>query len=387
MTKVTVGRLPAVSGLFTSESVADGHPDKICDQVSDAVLDAVLRRDPAARVAVETAIKDNAVWVFGELTGGRSLDVGAIVRSVLADIGHVDGRWGLDLDRLDVRVLLGHQAAEIAHGVDSHADLGAGDQGMMFGFASDETDELMPTPISWAHRMMRQHKALRAANPLLGPDAKAQVSVRYEAGRPVGIHAIVLSSQHSGDLSIADVRDLLREEIIRPVFGAAADGAIMYLNPAGPFTQGGPIADAGLTERKIVVDTYGGFARHGGGAFSGKDGTKVDRSAAYAARQLAVSLVMGKFARGAETRLAYAIGEAEPVSIHIDVAGDGPLPLICNETAMLELFRPRAIIERLALTEPCFHPTASFGHFGRPEFAWEQPIGLEGLIDMGRAST
>lgn len=375
MNRVSVGRLAPVEGLFTSESVADGHPDKIADQLSDAVLDAALRQDPKARVAVEAAIKGASVWLFGELTGRNMvLDFQEIVRNVLSTVGHGDNRWGLDLDRLDVRTSISQQAAEIGNGVGYGADSGAGDQGMMFGYADRDTPERLPTPIALAHRLIRRQREVRDRLGILGPDAKAQVSVRYEKGKPAGLQTIVLSSQHLADASLSQVREILRDEIIRPVLGAEADTAELLLNPAGTFIEGGPVADAGLTGRKIIADTYGGFARHGGGAFSGKDGTKVDRSAAYAARQLALTVVAAGLATACEVRLAYAIGVAEPVAVHLDLEGDGTLSLDPGAAArLLEALRPRAIIDRLGLTAPGFLPTAAFGHFGRPQFSWEQP--------------
>ena len=373
MSRLSFGRLAPVEGLFTSEAVSDGHPDKIADQLSDAVLDECLRQDPGARVAVEAAIKGHEIWLFGEVSGDVTLEPQAIARSVLAQIGHGAGQWGLDLDRLQVRSSITQQSAEIGHGVDGGDDTGACDQGMMFGFASEETDERLPYPIALAQRLIRRQRAVRDRSGILGPDAKAQVSVRYENGRPVGLHAIVLSSQHRPETSLADVRDLLREGVIRPVLGSAADEAELFLNPAGTFIEGGPVADAGLTGRKIIADTYGGFARHGGGAFSGKDGTKVDRSAAYAARQLALTVVEAGHAQACEVRLAYAIGVAEPVAVHLDLGGGRGLQLDADAVAaLLAALRPRAIIERLALTSPEFLPTAAFGHFGRPDFAWER---------------
>ena len=375
MSRVSLGSLAPVEGLFTSESVADGHPDKIADQLSDAVLDAALSQDPFARVAVEAAIKGSSVWLFGELTGRELLlDFPEIVRGVLSGIGHSDDRWGINLTQLDVRISISLQAAEIGEGVGSGTNTGAGDQGMMFGFASHETAEGLPTPIALAHRLMRRQKQVREQLGFLGPDAKAQVSVRYEDGQPTGLHTIVLSSQHLADVSLSDVRELLREEVIRPVLGAGAEAAKLLLNPAGTFIEGGPVADAGLTGRKIIADTYGGFARHGGGAFSGKDGTKVDRSGAYAARQLALTVVEAGLAPACEVRLAYAIGIAEPVAVHLDLGDGRGLELDADAIAgLLAALRPRAIIERLGLTRPGFLPTASFGHFGRSEFAWEQP--------------
>lgn len=374
MSRVSVGRLAPVEGLFTSESVADGHPDKIADQLSDAVLDAALRQDPEARVAVEAAIKGSSVWLFGELTGrDLSLDFPEIVRGVLSGIGHGDDRWGVDLAQLDIRSTISLQSAEIGDGVGTGPDTGAGDQGMMFGFANQETAEGLPTPIALAHRLMRRQKQVREQLGILGPDAKAQVSVRYEDGQPAGLQTIVLSSQHLAEATLSDVRELLREEVIRPVLGSEADAAELLLNPAGTFIEGGPVADAGLTGRKIIADTYGGFARHGGGAFSGKDGTKVDRSGAYAARQLALTVVEAGFAPSCEVRLAYAIGVAEPVAVHLDLGGGRGLELDAGAIpALLSALRPRKIIERLGLNAPGFLPTAAFGHFGQKEFAWEQ---------------
>lgn len=371
---VTTGRLARVDGLFTSESVGDGHPDKICDQLSDAVLDAALTCDPNARVAVEAAIKGNSVWLFGELSGSSlALDYGAIVSDVLTRIGHSDGRWGIDLNGLDLRASISEQAAEIASGVDGNANTGAGDQGMMFGFATNETPERLPLPIALAHRLVRRQREVRQRLDWLGPDAKAQVSVHYVKGVPQGIHTVVLSSQHAPDVALTDVRDALREEVVRPMLGDLANSVRLLLNPAGSFTEGGPVADAGLTGRKIIADSYGGFARHGGGAFSGKDGTKVDRSAAYAARQLAVALVEAGLAPSAEIRLAYAIGVAEPVAVHIDLGGGNALTISNAQAAALTAqLTPRAIIDRLGLRQPGFAASASFGHFGRPVFSWER---------------
>ena len=374
MSRVSMGRLAPVNGLFTSESVSDGHPDKIADQLSDAVLDAALRQDPHARVAVEAAIKGTSVWLLGEMSGrDLSLDFPSIVRDVLSDIGHSDDRWGIDLAQLDVRSTISLQAAEIADAVGEGPDTGAGDQGMMFGFASDETPEHLPTPIALAQRLMIRHGEVRGELGILGPDAKAQVTVRYENGRPAGLQTIVLSSQHLADVSLSDVRELLREEIIRPALGADADTAELLLNPAGTFIKGGPIADAGLTGRKIIADTYGGFARHGGGAFSGKDGTKLDRSGAYAARQLAVTAVLAGVAEACEVRLAYAIGVAEPIAVHFDLRGGAGFELDAGAAAcLLAHLRPRAIIDRLALTSPNFLQSAAFP-FAFENFAWEVP--------------
>ena len=369
------------TGLFTSESVSDGHPDKICDQISDAILDACLAQDPLSRVAIETAIKGHTLCLLGEITTAADIDLGAIAKGVLSDIGHSGGRWGLDPDRLAIVQDVTLQSAEIKAGIDGN-EIGAGDQGTMFGFACDETPELMPLPISLAHSLMRKHHAVRHSSDgaLLGPDAKAQVTVRYQLGAPIGLDTIVLSTQHSPELTLNGLRDLVRSSILEPVLGdLLTEDVRVHINPAGSFIHGGPAADAGLTGRKIIVDTYGGYARHGGGAFSGKDATKVDRSAAYAARQLARDVVARGWARACEVRVAYAIGIADPVAVGFETFATA------NNAASLEhyqalgidvaaLMRPGAIIERLGLTRPLFRQTATFGHFGRSGFAWEAPL-------------
>ena len=333
--------LAPLTGVYSSEAVSFGHPDKICDQISDAVLDAALALDPNARVAVECAIKGHSVWLFGELTSRSEIDFEGIVHDVLRDVGHGDGNWGLNLDRLDLRVSINRQSAEIDAGVSAHGDsaFGAGDQGIMFGYATAETASGLPLPLDYARQLISRLRSLRQRDPRLGPDAKAQVSVAYEDGKPLGAAAIVISSQHAPHLPLTELRELLRAEVIEPVFGDAASRADLYLNPAGTFVEGGPVADAGLTGRKIIADTYGGIARHGGGAFSGKDGTKVDRSAAYAARQLALSVVRAKLAEACEVRLAYAIGHPAPVAIDIAMGGAaGGLPTIVNDAALRSLF-------------------------------------------------
>jgi S-adenosylmethionine synthetase len=310
-------------GLFTSESVSDGHPDKICDQISDAILDACLAQDPNSRVAVECAIKSNLLCVLGEITTKAKIDPVAIARDVLRDIGYADARWGLDPESINVIVGLDRQSPNIARGVDGD-DTGAGDQGIMFGFACDETPELLPLPITLAHALMRRHKAMRetAEGAFLGPDAKAQVTIRYESGRPAAIDTVILSTQHARDFPQDRLRHYVEETIIAPVLPISLPGPRRVLvNPTGVFEIGGPAADAGLTGRKIIVDTYGGYARHGGGAFSGKDPTKVDRSAAYAARHLAKAIVAGGWAKACEVRVAYAIGVAEPVAIDLETFG------------------------------------------------------------------
>lgn len=372
------------SYLFTSESVADGHPDKICDQISDAILDACLEIDSNARVAVETVIKDHDVFLLGEVSdGARPGDIDGVVKGVLRDIGHTDARWGLDLERLNITKKISGQAREISSAVDKDdGELGAGDQGMMYGYACQETPELMPMPIALAHALMRRQRELRFedAGHVLGPDAKAQVTVQYQNDEPVGIHTVVLSTQHAEDITKSDLEELVREMIVNPVL---ADYGFdrpqtLYVNPSGSFCEGGPVADAGLTGRKIIVDTYGGYARHGGGAFSGKDATKVDRSGAYAARQLARSVVSSGLAGRCESRLAYAIGRPEPIELSLETWGSSDLSQeeILQEIMPegLDAFRPLRIITRLGLNRPIFRSTASFGHFGRKEFPWESDL-------------
>ncbi|GAB5389155.1 MAG: methionine adenosyltransferase [Alphaproteobacteria bacterium] len=366
--------------LLTSESVSEGHPDKICDQISDAILDACLATDPTARVAVETAIKNSTVCLLGEITTTANPDYDAIVAEVLSDIGHQDARWGLDLGQLTVVKALTRQSPDIAQGVNVD---GAGDQGMMFGYATRQTPGLMPVPISLSHQLLQRHSAFRRtdAGALLGPDAKAQVTVAYDqAGQPQKITAIVLSTQHAAELSQPDLHELVREEILKPVLPdhLSADGAAIHINPTGIFVEGGPVADAGLTGRKIIVDTYGGAARHGGGAFSGKDPTKVDRSAAYAARQLARAVVESGAVEEAEIQVSYAIGEARPVSITL--WSPGRTAAACQEILRSvapdadELLTPASIIERLDLRRPIYRQTATYGHFGRSELPWEQAM-------------
>ena len=363
------------NGIFTSESVSAGHPDKICDQISDAILDACLAQDPNSRVAIETAIKGDLLCLIGELTTTADVDFDAVARDVLRDIGHNEGQWGVDPNSIRIIRQISLQSPEINSGV-SQEDTGAGDQGIMFGFACNETPELMPLPIQLSHRLMRQHQDLRQTRlgEVLGPDAKSQVTVRYEAGRPQHVSHVVISAQHSTDLSIGSLRELLREEIARPVLGDwITKDTVFHLNPAGTFHIGGPQSDAGLTGRKIIVDTYGGYARHGGGAFSGKDATKVDRSGAYAARQLAKDVVTRGWAQECEVRVAYAIGVAEPVEISFNVKDGAFSETFYRELGidLSDLMRPRRIIERLDLTRPCFRATATFGHFGQPDFSWE----------------
>ena len=376
--------------VFTSESVSEGHPDKMADQISDAVLDAMLAQDPDARVACETLLKGAMVVVAGETRCRAHVDIEKLVRDVVHDIGYSDAESGYDIDNAVVVQALGRQSAEIGHGVDERADheQGAGDQGLMFGYATDETDVLMPAPIAYAHRLMRKHAQVRRAGlGFLRADAKSQVSLRYNGdGAPVAVDAVVLSTHHAPDTSLQTVREAVREEIIKPVIPGnwlTADTRL-HINPAGPFTEGGPVADCGLTGRKVIVDTYGGMARHGGGAFSGKDPTKVDRSAAYAGRYVAKNIVAAGLAKRCEIQVSYAIGEAEPTSISVNTFGTGR---VADQT-LTELIRacfdlkPRGIISMLDLKRPIYRATAAYGHFGREEetFTWERTDRVDALL-------
>ena len=366
---------------FTSESVSEGHPDKMADQISDAVLDAMLDQDPASRVACETLIKTGIVVVAGEITSNAVVDVDHLVRQVIADIGYTDSDMGFDLDSCTVVNALGQQSADIAMGVDETTDheQGAGDQGLMFGYATNETDVLMPAPLTYAHRLVKQQADKRRAGlSFLRPDAKSQLSFRYdEAGTPTAIDAVVLSTQHSPDVSQADLRDAVMEEIIKPVIPSnwMSESTKVYINPTGQFIIGGPVGDCGLTGRKIIVDTYGGMARHGGGAFSGKDPSKVDRSAAYAGRYVAKNIVAAGLADRCEIQVSYAIGVAEPTSISIETFGTGKLDNDKIIQLVREHFdlRPRGLIAMLDLKRPIYRDTAAYGHFGRTEstFTWE----------------
>ena len=373
----------AMKRLFTSESVSEGHPDKVADQVSDAVLDALLEQDSGARVACETLVTTGMVVVAGEITSQGNVDYPEVVRSVIRDIGYTSSRLGFDAESCAVLVAVDKQSPDIAQGVNEgeglDADQGAGDQGLMFGYACDETDVLMPFPITYAHRLVKKQAEVRKAGrlPWLRPDAKSQVSVRYEENEPVAVDTVVLSTQHDDDISHKDLVEAVVEEIIKPVLpGGMLTAATRYLvNPTGRFVIGGPLGDCGLTGRKIIVDTYGGYARHGGGAFSGKDPSKVDRSATYAARHVAKNIVAGGLAKRCEVQVAYAIGVAEPVSLMINTFGTNAVPEARIEALARDIFdlRPKAIIQELDLLSPRYRQTAAYGHFGRedPSFTWE----------------
>ena len=368
--------------LFTSESVSEGHPDKMADQISDAILDAILAQDVDARVACETMVKTGVVIVAGEISTNCYVDLEDIVRAVIRDIGYNSSELGFDWESCAVLNAIGKQSRDIAMGVDKDAsdELGAGDQGLMFGYASNETDVLMPAPICYAHRLMqRQSQVRRQSLPWLRPDAKSQISLSYDAnGNPTSIEAVVLSTQHDPDKSNAEIHEAVMEEIIKSVLPAhwLNSNTKYFINPTGRFVTGGPMGDCGLTGRKIIVDTYGGMARHGGGAFSGKDPSKVDRSAAYACRYVAKNIVAAGLAERCEVQISYAIGVAEPTSISVNSFGSGKVPdaeLARIIRANFDL-RPRGIIDMLQLQRPIYRPTATYGHFGRdlPEFTWER---------------
>ncbi len=369
------------SFLFTSESVTEGHPDKICDKISDALLDEFLRQDPDSRVAIETMTTTGVVIVAGEVTSKARFDIQDIVRKTIREIGYDKPEFGFDADSCSVLVSLHAQSPDISQGVTAteNKDQGAGDQGLMFGYAVNETDELMPLPILLAHKLTRRLAELRKSKELawVRPDGKSQVTIEYEDGKPKGIEAIVISTQHSPDITNSDIRSQIIEKVIKPVCGKWwNDKMKIHVNPTGRFVIGGPPGDAGLTGRKIIVDTYGGMGRHGGGAFSGKDPSKVDRSACYMCRYIAKNIVAAGLADKCEVQVAYAIGVAEPVSLMVNTFGTGKMPEEDIENLVRKNFdmRPRAIISQLDLKKPIYRDTAAYGHFGRTDilFPWEK---------------
>ncbi|MDY0050185.1 MAG: methionine adenosyltransferase [Halothiobacillaceae bacterium] len=375
--------------VFTSESVSEGHPDKIADQISDAVLDAILEQDKHARVACETLVKTGFVVLAGEVTTSAWVDLDELVRKVIVEIGYDNSDIGFDGHTCGVLSAIGKQSSDIAQGVDRMVaeEQGAGDQGLMFGYASNETDVLMPAPITYAHRLVKRQAEVRKNGtlPWLRPDAKSQITFRYEKGKPVGVEAVVLSTQHDPDISYKDLQEAVMDVIIKPTLPEEwlHRETKFHINPTGNFVIGGPVGDCGLTGRKIIVDTYGGMARHGGGAFSGKDPSKVDRSAAYAGRYVAKNIVAAGLAERCEIQVSYAIGVAEPTSISIDTFGTGKL----DDARIVELvrahfdLRPYGIAKMLDLVKPIYRKTAAYGHFGREEaeFSWERTDRAEAL--------
>ena len=376
---------------FTSESVSEGHPDKMADQISDSILDAMLEQDPHSRVACETLITTGMVVIAGEITTRAHVDFQTLARSTVRDIGYTSSAMGFDAGTCAVLVSLDKQSPDIAQGVNEAEDKeqGAGDQGLMFGYACGETDTLMPAPIDYAHRLVRRQSEVRKNGvlPWLRPDAKSQVTIRYENDKPAGINAVVLSTQHGPEISNKELREAVMEEIIKPVLPAKWLGpdTLYHINPTGRFVVGGPLGDCGLTGRKIIVDTYGGMARHGGGAFSGKDPSKVDRSAAYAGRYVAKNIVAAGLAEKCEVQLSYAIGVAEPTSIRVDTFGTGKLDEDKLTAIVRKLFdlRPKGIIAMLDLLKPIYRVTAAYGHFGRDDvdLPWERTDKVEALRD------
>ncbi len=371
--------------LFTSESVTEGHPDKVADQISDTVVDAILKADPQGRVACETMVTTGIAFLGGEITTNTYVDLPSLVRQTIRDIGYTSADFGFDADTCAVITSIDEQSADIAMGVNPG---GAGDQGLMFGYACNETDVLMPLPITMAHRMAQQLAAVRKDGtlPWVRPDGKTQITALYEGNKPVSIDTVVVSTQHGEDISEADLRDAIQTHVIEPVlnkFDVDHDGYKAHINPTGRFVVGGPLGDCGLTGRKIIVDTYGGSACHGGGAFSGKDSTKVDRSGAYAARHLALNIVAAKLADRCQVQVAYAIGVAEPVSITVDTYGTGTVADAAITAAVRKVadMTPSGIIERLGLRRPIFRDTAAYGHFGRDDvqFSWEKKDLVEQL--------
>jgi S-adenosylmethionine synthetase len=381
------------SYVFTSESVSEGHPDKVADQISDAVLDAILKQDNRARVACETLVNTGMVVISGEITTSAWVDMQAVVRQTVKEIGYNHSDMGFDWESCAVLTSIDKQSADIAQGVDESGEheQGAGDQGLMFGYASTETEVLMPAPITYAHRLVKRQAEVRKSGtlPWLRPDAKSQVTFQYEDGMPVGIEAVVLSTQHDPDIDYKSLREAVMDEIIKPVLPAEwldkCPSKNIHINPTGKFVIGGPVGDCGLTGRKIIVDTYGGMARHGGGAFSGKDPSKVDRSAAYAGRYVAKNIVAAGLADKCEIQVSYAIGVAEPTSISVQTFGTGKI----DDDRIVKLVRehfnlkPKGLIQMLDLLRPIYRNTAAYGHFGReePDFTWEKTDKAAALRD------
>ncbi len=384
--------MPHKNYIFTSESVTEGHPDKMADQISDSVLDAMIAQDPRSRVACETLVTTGMIVVAGEITTKATVDISDVARSTVRDIGYTDSRMGFDADTCSVLLSVDKQSPDIAQGVDAGDDKqqGAGDQGLMFGYATAETEEFMPSPIIYAHRLVKQltDKRKDGTLPFLRPDGKSQVTVKYENNKPVGIDTVVVSSQHSDDVDNKTIYEGIREEVINTTLDTEmlTNDTKIFINPTGRFVTGGPMGDAGLTGRKIIIDTYGGWARHGGGAFSGKDPTKVDRSAAYMARYVAKNVVAAGFATECEVQLAYAIGVAEPVSVMVETFGTSTVPESKIEAAIREVYdlTPAGIITSLDLLKPIYRDTAAYGHFGRHEsqFTWEH---TDKISDLERA--
>jgi len=365
---------------FTSESVTEGHPDKVCDQISDAILDGILEQDPAARVACETMVKTGMAIVAGEITTSAWVDMPVVVRNTIKEIGYTHSAMGFDYETCAVLTAIEKQSPDIARGVNesSSKEQGAGDQGLMFGYATDETSDLMPAPISYAHKLAKKLADLRKSKKLdwLRPDGKTQVTFEYENEVPVRITAVVVSTQHDPDVKQKTISEAIRSTLIEKVLPAKLidRNTKIYINPTGRFVIGGPYGDAGLTGRKIIVDTYGGMGRHGGGAFSGKDPSKVDRSACYYARYVAKNVVAAKLAKRCEVQIAYAIGVAQPVGVHVSTFGTGRVSEEQLERYIMANFdmRPKAIIEQLDLLKPIYRKTAAYGHFGRDDFSWEK---------------
>lgn len=382
--------------VFTSESVAEGHPDKLADQISDAILDAILTLDTQARVACETVVKSGMVLITGEITTNAWVDMEKVAREVVRDVGYNNHQYGFDADTCVVLTAISKQSPDIAMGVDAGTDkeIGAGDQGMMFGYASNETDVLMPAPIYYSHKVMRRTAEARKSGILkwLRPDGKCQLTLVYENGQPVAIDCVVLSAQHDPDVSRKELVEGIMEEIIKPTLPAKwlHPNTKYFINPTGRFVIGGPVSDCGLTGRKIIVDTYGGMARHGGGCFSGKDPTKVDRSAAYLARYVAKNIVSAGLADRCEVQLSYAIGIAEPTSVRIDTFGTGKVSEENISRWVREQFelKPQGIIKSLDLLRPIYRPTAAYGHFGREEvnFTWEKTDKVQALKQSAHAN-